>query len=191
MKLTKRINASSKNFFGYNRTNVNQTKSYNQRAHIKNLHLLSLSLLVLALANPLSVRADRKSLPGLSCTSVTSTPLSRFHTSLTNPHSSPEIVFCPLIIDSIESPIKWVDVYVVDRSSSHDVSCQLWHGWRDNSGWSMWSDADVSVGSSANRQQLDLDPTNWGIDRKSSAFVRCSLPGGKKASIISYRWEEG
>lgn len=167
------------------------TKRYQTRISIKFIQFMSLFLFSLALMLPMSVEAiDGKSLPGNSCRSLSATPLTFFNTALVNSTSSTVQVVCPLVIDSISRPIRWVDVYVVDKSSQADVICRLYHGWRKSSSWSMWSNADVSSGNSSNRQRLDLNPSgNWGLSSIASAFVSCSLPANG-SMIISVRWDE-
>jgi hypothetical protein len=135
---------------------------------------------------------DGKDYPGALCqTRNAGTAFSREGNGrMANPGTVFLSLFCPGVHD-LDNTIDGVDVTVIDRNASTNVSCTFYSRSRD--GDFLGFRTDVSSGSSTTPQVLEFAGSGIPSEAHAYMFFNCALPaavGTAQSMIVSYGIDE-
>ena len=140
---------------------------------------------------------DAKMYPGAFCQQGgTSQALWYYHGRVINTSTSRRIADCPVVTDSgLALRGGKVEVFVVDRHYSEDLSCTV-HAYNHtvSTPTYVWSNRRSS-GSSESVQSLVYDFSNTNMPRGfAPILIGCEIPGvysGNRSELVSYHVAEG
>lgn len=135
---------------------------------------------------------DGKDYPGALClTRSAGAAFSRdFNGRMANPSSALLLLLCPGVHD-LADDIDGVDVAVIDRNSSTNVSCTFYS--RSRVGDFLGFRTDASAGNSTTPQILTFDGDAISSETDAYMFFNCALPGAvgtAQSMIVSYGIDE-
>ena len=135
---------------------------------------------------------DGKDYPGALCqTRSATTPFNREGNGrMANPSTAFLSLFCTGVHD-LDGTIDGLDVTVIDRNSTSNVSCTFYSRSRDGDFLGFRSDA--STGNSTTPQVLEFEGSGIPSEAHAYMFFNCALPpavGTAQSMIVSYGIDE-